>query len=327
MRKLLLMPFLAVMCLGIGLVLSCAEYYGDGADSSDDDAGDDDGSDDDAVNVDVPADDPDGVMTGQSVVEGQDLEVSASGTVQLEAAGTDVDPDGLDEACGAGCPLENANQGMLLIMIVPAEKAGPIFLAAGSNFSGQAPGSGDVGLIINDSDYSDNSGSFNADVVIESEPTDDDNADDDSASGDTWTDPSSGLTWQVTPSSEYLTWDDAKSYCENLSLAGGGWHLPTISELRTLIRGCDRTETGGSCGVTDSCLDSTCQDESCYPCNDGEGPNNGCYGPSELPGECDFWWSSSLVADVGYTAWGVGTDAGGLGSHWVDDYDNARCVR
>ena len=317
MRKLFFLSFAAVLLLSVGLVLSC----GDG---DDDDSGDD-ASDNDAVNVDVPADNPDGIMTGLSVVEGQDMEVSASGTVQLEADGPDVDPDGLDEACGAGCPLENANRGMLLIMILTPTKSGPIFLEAGSNYSGQAPGSGDVGLVINDSDYSDNSGSFNADVTVGDEPTDDDDADDDAE--DTWTDSTSGLTWQVTSIGDGLTWDEAKSYCENLSLAGGGWHLPTISEQRTLIRGCDGTVTGGSCGVTDSCLSLSCRDDSCDSCNDGAGPNNGCYGPSELPGECDWDWSSSPVVD-GHDAWHVRFAYGAV-SHpnAANDTGGARCVR
>jgi len=157
---------------------------------------------------------------------------------------------------------------------------------------------------------------------------DDTGGDDDGVPGDTWTDPTSGLTWQVIPSSDYMYWDDAIAYCDNLSLDGGGWHLPTISELRTLIRGCDGTVTGGSCGVTDSCLDSSCQNESCYSCNNGYGPNKGCYGPSELPGDCYWYWSSSPVADDDNYAWDVYFHNGDVYSYDDYDYDNlARCVR
>jgi uncharacterized protein (TIGR02145 family) len=164
---------------------------------------------------------------------------------------------------------------------------------------------------------------------------DDDNAsgggdDNDDASGDTWTDSSSGLTWQVTPSTNAYAWDDAITYCQKLSLDGGGWHLPSISELRTLIRGCDATETGGSCGVTDSCLDYSCQDESCYSCEGGNGTTDGCYGPSELPGECDWFWSSSQVANFGF-AWFVDFAYGYVYYSYVGNRDagtvDSRCVR
>ena len=164
-------------------------------------------------------------------------------------------------------------------------------------------------------------------VCDEGYDDDDDDSSNDDASGDTWTDLASGLTWQVTPTVDYLSWDDAKSYCDNLSLAGGGWHLPTISEHRTLIRGCDGTVMGGSCGVTDSCLDSTCSDESSFACVYGDGPNNGCYGPLELPGECDWYWSSSPVADYDGIAWVVGFVYGYVGYGGGDPSNYARCVR
>jgi len=137
-------------------------------------------------------------------------------------------------------------------------------------------------------------------------PTDDDdstsdddtNTDDDDDSGETWTDSLSGLTWQVTPPSDLKQWDEAINYCTNLSLDGGGWHLPTISEYRTLIRGCEATELDGSCGVTDSCLNLSCRSDLCDGCSDGGGSAGGCYWPSELAGNCDTnsFWSSSAVA-------------------------------
>jgi hypothetical protein len=170
------------------------------------------------------------------------------------------------------------------------------------------------------------------DAAVDDDTVDDDTADDDTADDDTadstWNDSSSGLTWQVTQSSDYMTWDEAKTYCENLSLAGGGWHLPTISELRTLIRGCEGTVSGGSCEVTDDCTSFIdCWSDSCI-CDVSSGPNNGCYGPAELPGECDWYWSSSPVAGNEDAAWFV-YFCGGL------IYDNniyydalyVRCVR
>ena len=44
------------------------------------------------------------------------------------------------------------------------------------------------------------------------------------------------LVWQWDDSGKDLTWSKAKSYCSGLMLAGrGGWRLPTIGELRSLI--------------------------------------------------------------------------------------------
>lgn len=167
------------------------------------------------------------------------------------------------------------------------------------------------------------------DDVADDDATDDDSGDDDS---DTWTDPASGLTWQVVPSSDTMGWDTAKTYCEGLALAGGGWHLPTISELRSLLRGCAGTVTGGDCSVTDDCLNYECWDAPCYSCAFGDGPNNGCYGPVELPDECQStqYWSASPVADVNGYAWAVVFNNGlvfSSGSVGDQILGYARCVR
>lgn len=156
---------------------------------------------------------------------------------------------------------------------------------------------------------------------------DDDTGDGGEPVGDTWIDPSSGLTWQVEPSAEYMIWVHAEPYCENLALAGGGWHLPSISELRTLIRGCDATATGGPCGVTDSCLGYDCTGESCYDCDEGGGPNNGCFGPAKLAGECEWYWSSSRVAGSTGGVWSVGFEWGCVENGGTSFSFYVRCVR
>lgn len=162
---------------------------------------------------------------------------------------------------------------------------------------------------------------------------DDNNDDDDESDEEVWTDLTTGLMWQNYTDCCY-NWDEAKSYCPNLSWGGyDDWRQPTISELRSLIRGCSTTETGGSCGVTDSCLDSSCYDSSCYECSYGGGPADGCYLPSELSSNCSYFWSSSAVADSVNSAWYVyfinghvshdninGDVSGGTGS-------SVRCVR
>lgn len=180
-------------------------------------------------------------------------------------------------------------------------------------------------------------------------PNDDDNEDDGGAT-DSWTDPASGLTWRLDASQQGANWEDAISYCEGATLAGyDDWRLPTISELRTLIRGCDATKTGGSCGVTDSCLtacsdeksvranstqdpcEDSCSDASCFSCENDAGPNNGCYGPPELAGSCGSFWSSSAIEDTESAAWFVDFSQGGVRdcravNNCTGDYA-ARCVR
>ncbi|MDP8223223.1 MAG: DUF1566 domain-containing protein [Candidatus Lernaella stagnicola] len=172
------------------------------------------------------------------------------------------------------------------------------------------------------------------DDAVDDDATDDDTGDDDTSgdddvSGDTWTDSSSGLTWSVTPSSDWMTWEEAISYCENLSLGGhDDWRLPTISELRSLIRGCDATVTGGVCAVTDGCTDSGCWNDPCAGCAEGQGPGlDGAYWPNEMSGNIGWHWSSSAVTDDGTLAWAVNFYSGYVGSDYTDVENPAWCAR
>ncbi|HTU64070.1 MAG TPA: DUF1566 domain-containing protein [Polyangiales bacterium] len=44
-----------------------------------------------------------------------------------------------------------------------------------------------------------------------------------------------GLTWQRQVEVESFTWEEAKSYCELLTLDGRGWRLPAYKELLTIV--------------------------------------------------------------------------------------------
>lgn len=145
----------------------------------------------------------------------------------------------------------------------------------------------------------------------------------------TWFDSSSALTWENPPLGGAISWEDARDYCERLPLAGGGWRLPSISELRTLVRGCKATEWNGSCGVCDACLEWECRDSSCVGCPHGSGPAGGCYWLGALEGVCSWYWSSSPVAgggDDGAFLIGFGSGLLGVG-HTVRDDLVVRCVR
>jgi hypothetical protein len=44
-----------------------------------------------------------------------------------------------------------------------------------------------------------------------------------------------GLAWQQTVDPARYEGEEAHAYCMNLSLAGGGWRLPTVAELSSLV--------------------------------------------------------------------------------------------
>jgi hypothetical protein len=131
----------------------------------------------------------------------------------------------------------------------------------------------------------------------------------------TWVDPGTGYEWQVDPvdpPDKYFDWQEAIDYCKGLDLGGHqDWHLPTISELRTLVRGCPATQTGDSCGVTDDCLEDSCRDDSCDGCAYLKGPGpDGVYGPARLNWSDESYWSLSSVAGDNSLAWYVYFDNG-----------------
>jgi hypothetical protein len=146
-----------------------------------------------------------------------------------------------------------------------------------------------------------------------------------------WCDGTSGLCWQDPPSSFVgRDWYSAVVACDALDLGGhgpGSWHLPTISELRSLIRGCPATETGGGCGVTDSCIGWGCWNEPCRGCSYREGPGtDGAYWPAVVSGPVHLYWSSSSAgwsADV----WNVNFYDGDVYSGDETGLPFVRCVR
>ncbi len=128
-----------------------------------------------------------------------------------------------------------------------------------------------------------------------------------------------GLIWQDPPSDTTMTWSQANYYCQEQAQGGGGWRLPTVSEARSLIRGCATTETGGSCGVDDGCIEFSCWTESCGgTCEFMNGPDvgedAGCYRPEEMSGVCGWsWTASSFEHEAEQKAWAVLYHYG-----WVD---------
>ena len=137
------------------------------------------------------------------------------------------------------------------------------------------------------------------------------------------------LMWQKTPASHAMNWSSAKRDCENLSLGGySDWRLASISDLRSVIHGCEKTSSSGVCQLSDSCLSSTCWSNDCKGCIDNQGPPKDCYWPEGFLGECSIFWSSSSYLERDDLAWVVDFRSGRL-TNWGKKYSDVhfRCVR
>ena len=164
-------------------------------------------------------------------------------------------------------------------------------------------------------------------------------ASDHGASGcvDGWYDPTTGLCWENSSPSFWSTWDDALTYCDGLVVGeSDDWHLPTVTELRSLIRGCAATETGGACRADDTCRNRSCWTEACNGCPELSGPGDGgVYWPPGVRGTRSSWlyWSSLLCADCDLWpepvtfAWYVDSGCGSVGVYTRSHTSAVRCVR
>ena len=135
------------------------------------------------------------------------------------------------------------------------------------------------------------------------------------------------LQWSKRSPNE-MDWNAAKKYCVNLTEGGfTDWRLPNIDELRTTIKNCPKTETGGECKIsekngrlssedwTSSCLCEFLQD-------------NGGYYSKFGDDDRVLLWSSSAVSDEPDRAWAIAF-VSGLVSRYSNKINeiNVRCVR
>ncbi|HOW52158.1 MAG TPA: DUF1566 domain-containing protein [bacterium] len=132
----------------------------------------------------------------------------------------------------------------------------------------------------------------------------------------------------------------AVKYCQDLTLGGyDDWRLPSISELKTLIVGC-QTNTD-ACRVSDSCLS---YDDSCYytlgaripvdpdcvcPKGMGSGEDKFYWQKDVWKGRGIQFWSSSFISGVfwGENIWTVSFDSAGISFAHKDNANIVRCVR
>ena len=134
-------------------------------------------------------------------------------------------------------------------------------------------------------------------------------------------------TWSP-KSPMYMDWEAAKTYCSELRECGySNWHLPTIDELRTLVKNCPETITGGTCKVTSGCLSKKCwEDCSCLDLDNLDDLKD----HSKISGDYDLYWSSSTVSDDTGRAWAINFSSQDAAvQHLSKTVDSARvrCVR
>jgi hypothetical protein len=136
------------------------------------------------------------------------------------------------------------------------------------------------------------------------------------------------LMWQKRSVSNKMNWSAAKRYCSRLSVAGEtDWRMPSIGELRLIVRGCPKTQSGGNCGVTDTCKSGSCWSGVCKGCQTNRGPTDGCYWLDGFAGKCALLWSSSSYEVYGNYAWVINFTTGDVDYQDKRGRRHVRCVR
>jgi len=148
-----------------------------------------------------------------------------------------------------------------------------------------------------------------------------------------WNDPNSGLFW-IDPTAETnLSRQGGIDFCDQLMLDGkDDWRLPTLDELRSLIRGCPDTELDGRCQVWEGSGYDDLKSKTNAPCsgcekNDGPHAETGGYYDSELGGLSSYYWSSSEDVDRSGYAWNIFFVEGAITSQAADRLFQIRCCR
>ena len=114
------------------------------------------------------------------------------------------------------------------------------------------------------------------------------------------TDNKTSLEWQDDYSDnanaiKRTTWENAIDYCEALTLESGGWRLPNIKELQSIL---DRSKFNPS-------LDNTVFTKT----------------------QNSYYWSSTTYVYDSYYAWIVGFNNGYSGNYFKNVSNYVRCVR
>ena len=139
-------------------------------------------------------------------------------------------------------------------------------------------------------------------------------------------DPNTQLCWQSPGDTTSMLLGNATNYCETLGEGGhDDWRLPTVDELRSLLRGCEETETGGACAVVDGSTTAVFVAEDCNGCGYLAGPRiDGCYWDEAMDEGCGSLWSSS---SAGTGTWVVDMRRAKIDAYVGNPTHQVRCVR
>ena len=137
-------------------------------------------------------------------------------------------------------------------------------------------------------------------------------------------DSKTGIVWSSISEND-MGWESALQYCEDLEEGGEtDWRLPTIDELRTLIRNCEITVTGGTCEVSEKeGMLSVVDAEGCFCDFDEE--FSGKY--SKLGDISKTLWSSSEQSELEEDAWKIDFNTAGIDVYIKNTVYFVRCVR
>ncbi len=146
------------------------------------------------------------------------------------------------------------------------------------------------------------------------------------SSGTPCKDSTNHLIWSPLASND-MTQPNALNYCENLVIYGfSDWHLPTIDDLRTLIKNCPGTETNGACAISEK-NGKLSESDSSSSCSCAHMNNNGGYYSKIGDDDTVSPWSSSSRSDDTERAWYVGFFAGKINNSEKSVLSDVRCVR
>ncbi len=121
-------------------------------------------------------------------------------------------------------------------------------------------------------------------------------------------------------SEKKMIFSDADSYCEELIEKGKtDWRMPSVSELRQLIKNCPATVSSGKCKITDYCVTSKCSSSWCNGCGFSSNGKYSTYGDTGW-----FWTSTHTEKDK---IWAISFYLGFIGPAHRNSFNYVRCVR